>query len=323
MSTTETAATRPSRFDIIDIARGVALVGMFVFHLAWDLSFLGLADIDPSEDWRWRWLARLVAGSFLTLTGFSLVLATRNGFNRQAFLRRLGQIAAAAALVTLGTWFAVPEAFVKFGILHHIALASMVALALLRWPAIALVAAAALAFVLPRLVAEDWIRAGLFDFPLMAWLGLGSVPPDAVDHVPVFPWIAFVFLGMALAKVALARDAIPAGPARNPLTRLLAFGGRHSLLVYLIHQPVFIGLLMAVALVLPPAQVSDADKFMRSCEQACVVNGLAREDCRIACTCSRNRIVAEKLWDKTITGRLEPAEQTRIKDIAAICLKTE
>jgi uncharacterized membrane protein len=314
---------RSPRFDIVDIARGVALVGMFVFHLGWDVSFLGLADIDPSEDWRWRWLARVVAGSFLTLTGFSLALATRNGFNRQAYLRRLAQIVLAAGLVTLGTWFAVPEAFVKFGILHHIAFASVVGLGLLRWPVVALVAAAGLAFIIPRMVSEGWIKVALFDYPLMAWLGLGSVPPDAVDHVPVFPWLACVFLGMALAKVALARNAIPSGPASNPVTRLLAFGGRHSLAVYLIHQPVFIGLLMGLSLIMPRTELSAADRFTRTCESACISTGMAKDDCKISCNCSKNRITAENLWEKTMTSRLTPAEETRIREIAAICLKTE
>lgn len=323
MSASDRPSSRPPRFDIIDIARGLALIGMFVFHIGWDVSFLGLADIDVSEDWRWRWLARLVAGAFLLLTGFSLVLATRNGLNRRAYLRRLGQIVAAAVLVTLGTWFAVPDAFVKFGILHHIAFASLVGLPLLRWPPVALLAAGALAFAVPRMVAEGWIKAALFDYPLMAWLGLGSVPPDAVDHVPVFPWIAMVFFGMGLAKIMLARDAIPAGPAGNPLTRLLALGGRHSLLIYLAHQPVFIGLLMGMSFFLSPVQLSDADRFTRSCELACVSTGMAKEDCKISCTCSMNRIKSENLWDKTMTGRLDAAEQAQIKKIAAICLKTE
>jgi uncharacterized membrane protein len=194
---------------------------------------------------------------------------------------------------------------------------------MLRWPVVALVAAASLAFIVPKMVADGWIKAALFNEPLMGWLGLGSVPPDAVDHVPVFPWIAFVFLGLALAKVALARNAIPSGPAGNPVTRLLAFGGRHSLLVYLIHQPVFIGLLMGLALILPRNELSATEKFTRSCESACISTGMAKDDCKISCNCSKNRITAENLWEKTMTSRLSPAEETRVREIAAICLKTE
>ncbi|WP_164177085.1 heparan-alpha-glucosaminide N-acetyltransferase domain-containing protein, partial [Streptococcus pneumoniae] len=66
----------------------------------------------------WRWFARCIAGSFLVLVGFSLILATRNGINRKAYVRRLVMVAGAAALVTLGTWFALPHAYIFFGILH-------------------------------------------------------------------------------------------------------------------------------------------------------------------------------------------------------------
>lgn len=318
------ASSRASRFDIVDMARGLALIGMFVFHLGWDVTFLGLTDYDLPEDWRWRWLARLVAGSFLFITGTSLVLAARDGVNWPAFWRRFGLLAGAAALVSAGTWLMVPEAFVKFGILHHIALASLAGVLVLRWPLAVVIGLAVLAALLPLLVPEGSVAAPLLDHPLLSFLGLGRGAQDAVDFVPVFPWLALVLAGIVFARVALARRLLPSWPASGRVSRLLAFGGRHSLAVYLIHQPVFIGLLMGLSFVLdrtaPPPETAH---FTRACESACVSTGLERADCVISCTCSINRIKAENLWEKTVTARLTAAEQARIQEIAKICLKTE
>ena len=154
------AGPAPARMPFLDMARGLALIAMAVFHSAWDMAFLGLADIDPANDAGWKWFARLIAGSFLAITGASLVLATRDGLDWPRQLRRVAKIAAAAALVTLATFIALPRNYVWFGILHHIALASLIALPLTRAPLAVPAGLAVLAFALPRPVAhavcDEW-----------------------------------------------------------------------------------------------------------------------------------------------------------------------
>ena len=107
MTRTESPTTPASRLHVIDGARGAALLGMFVYHFAWDLDFYGLIAIDTGAG-GWAVSARVVAGSFLFLVGVSLVLATRDGFKPKLFLRRLGLVAGAAMLVTLATWWLTP-----------------------------------------------------------------------------------------------------------------------------------------------------------------------------------------------------------------------
>src|SRR5687768_2293055 len=96
------------RIELVDLARGIALLAMFVYHFAYDLAHFRLIGVDVVNDPGWRAFARLIAGSFLAIVGFSLVLATRRGFNREAYLRRLVLVACAAALVSIVTWFALP-----------------------------------------------------------------------------------------------------------------------------------------------------------------------------------------------------------------------
>lgn len=317
MSQATTTAPAPrSRIDLVDLARGLALVAMFVFHFAYDLSYFGFIETDVATDPPWRWFARGIAGSFLTIVGFSLVLATRKGLNLSAYLRRLAMVAGAAALVTLATFFALPDSFIFFGILHHIALASVLALPFLRLPPLALIACAAIAFALPSVVAQPWL-----DHDWLLWLGFARVPVRSADFVPLFPWFGCVLAGMALAKLALAS----AGrwrqwQARVLPARILAWGGRHSLAVYLVHQPVFIGTLMLVTL-LAPLPTPEEASFLASCRRSCMEAGSEPQVCLKVCGCAADGLKREDLWSKALTDTLSSAEAERTREIARACYR--
>ena len=126
-------ATR-QRIPALDALRGAALVGMFAFHLTWDLGFFRLIPEDFPYSAGVMGFGHVVAITFLALAGASLVLATRDGVDWRAFGRRLAMIAGAAAAITLGTLYLFPDAFIFFGILHCIAVSSLLALAVLRAP---------------------------------------------------------------------------------------------------------------------------------------------------------------------------------------------
>lgn len=317
MSQATTAAPNArNRFDLVDLARGLALVAMFVFHFAFDLSYFGFIETDVATDPPWRWFARCIAGSFLTIVGFSLVLATRKELNLRAYLRRLAMVAGAAALVTLATWFAMPDSFIFFGILHHIALASVLALAFLRLPPLALIACAALAFALPSLVAQPWL-----DHDWLLWLGLARLPVRSADFVPLFPWFGCVLTGMALGKLALASQGRWQGwQARNLPARILAWGGRHSLAVYLVHQPVFIGALM-LATLFAPLPTPDEASFLSSCRRSCMQAGTEPPACVRVCGCAADGLKRENLWSKALGDTLSPAETERTREIARACYR--
>ncbi len=233
------------RVEAVDMTRGAALTAMVAYHFSWDLSFYGLADIPVTSATGWIIFARMIASSFLALVGVSLVLAARGGINWRGYGRRLAQVVAAATAITVATWFAFPGAFIFFGILHAIALFSVLALAFLRLPVAVTLACAALAFAAPTLVSGP-----LFDRPWLLWTGLGTVFPPSNDYVPLFPWFGATLAGMALAQLAekagwwarLSSWRPDMAPAR-----LAAFAGRHGLLVYLAHQPLLLALLGAVA----------------------------------------------------------------------------
>ena len=228
------------RLPTVDVARGVAIAGVVLFHLVWDLAFLGLTSSALAAHPLWLAFGRALAGTFMLLVGVSLVLAARRGLDRHAFGRRLAILALAALAITLVTRLAFPEAFVYFGILHAIAVASLLGVPLLRLPvtAVALVGAA-------MVVLGNVLSTPAFDPRWLAWIGFAAAPPLSNDFVPVFPWIGLTAFGIALARIGLTRgwtDALPAFDGR--VGRALAVMGRWSLPIYLIHQPLLLAILV-------------------------------------------------------------------------------
>ncbi|MEI4484905.1 heparan-alpha-glucosaminide N-acetyltransferase [Frigidibacter sp. MR17.14] len=236
-------AGRP-RLWSLDIARTVLLVAMASFHLTVDLEMAGL--IGPtSMTPPWQLYARLIAGSFLFAAGFSLWLAHGRGIRARSAAIRIAQIAAGALAVSVATRLAVPGAWVFFGILHLIAVGSLLSLACLRLPFWLTALAGAAVLAAPRFVILP-----LLDTPWGMWTGLGWVIPRSVDFVPLFPWWGMMLLGLAKAQAVTRFGRMPVGrPAASVprWQRWLAWPGQHGLAVYLIHQPVLFGLVQAWA----------------------------------------------------------------------------
>jgi len=225
---------KTTRLPAIDIARGVALIGMVVFHFTFDLELYGWIAPGTVGQLGWMSFARLIAGSFVFLAGVSLVLAHGTGIRWRSFRRGTSLVAAAALVVSVATYVSMPHMFVFFGILHIIAVSRMLGLAFLRVPALALVALGLAIWVAPYLISFD-----LFNPRTLAWIGFSSAVPLSMDLEPIFPWFGPFLLGMAAAK--RMRPALSASHNSGSVGRGLAWAGRHSLWIYLIHQPLLMG----------------------------------------------------------------------------------
>ena len=303
------------RIDAIDIARGVALLAMAIYHFAWDLEFFGYAEPGMTAMGNWKLFARCIASSFLFLVGVSLVLAHASGVKWPSYWRRLAMVAAAAALISGATYIATPNAFIFFGILHQIALASLLGLAFLRlpWGVTALIAVAVI-------TAPSFLRNAFFDHPALWWVGLSSRNPPSNDYVPLFPWFGAVLLGMAAAKLASARGMFEKLAEWRPggWSRPFAFGGRHSLAVYLIHQPILIGLLWLFAQIVPAPPLAPTARFMPACQVSCAETRGA-DFCKVYCGCALDRLQAEGLLDSVLEGSQDAGNASRLNEIAAAC----
>ena len=237
MTATFSENTAPPRMAAIDVARGVAVYTMALYHLAWDLNIFKFTSFALFTDPFWLGARTVIVSAFLFLAGLSLVLADRRRRGWLAFGRRVMIVAVGAALVSLGTWVMFPTNYVFFGVLHCIVISSLIVIPFLRCPArvVFLVGLAILA-------APVFLSHSIFDQPSLQWVGLVTQMPQSVDYVPLFPWTGMIVFGVAYG---LWMGDRPAGTfsdwqPSNTVSICTAWLGQHSLVVYILHQPLLV-----------------------------------------------------------------------------------
>lgn len=226
------------RYPEIDLLRTAAILGMIVYHTAYDLSEFYGWEMDPMSTGWWIF-ARSTAILFLLVSGASNTIANaRTEHVWRRTILRSGQILAAALCVTAATYFIDADTYVRFGILHCIAV-SVFLLPLFRklreWNLI---------LGLGAIILGNRILGTTTDTSLL--LPLGLMPPDftSLDYFPLLPWLGVVLIGSAIADMVYIRK----GFSGIPFTILgLSFFNRHALIVYLVHQPI---ILLILALIL-------------------------------------------------------------------------
>ena len=239
------------RSDRLDALRGLAVVWMAAFHLSFDLNHLGWWQ--PRQDFYqdpfWTLQRTLIVSLFVWCAGVGQALAyaalpAAEGAAparwTRGFWRRWGQIVACAALVSLGSALMFPRSWISFGVLHGMAVMWLV----VRWATplpdrvIALGSAAML--VLPWLVSHP-----VFDDRWWQWVGLVTRKPVTEDFVPVMPWCGVMGLGLLAGRWTLRNRTHWLAGALPRAGAPLAVLGRWSLSFYMVHQPVFIALILA------------------------------------------------------------------------------
>lgn len=241
----ETLERRP-RWAGLDTLRGVTLVSMIAYHACWDLVYLF------SLDWPWyhSTLAYLwqqsICWTFILLSGFCWHLGRRRG--RRGLMAFGGGL-----LVSAVTMLMMPEDGVFCGVLTLLGTAALVTIPLdpllQRIPARAGLAGSFLLFLLLRDVNAGYLGfegarllalpQGLYRSLFTACLGFPPAGFHSTDYFSLFPWIFLFLTGYFL--FLLRRDE----PAALRLPVVSAMG-RHSLVVYLLHQPLVYGLLFVL-----------------------------------------------------------------------------
>lgn len=226
------------RLTAVDLARTAALAGMVIYHFTYDLELFGYLSAGTAFAPPFSTLAKLVAGSFLAIAGVSLVLAHGDGVRRRAFGRQMAKVGGAALAISALTWVAMPDTFIYFGILHAIAVMSVLCLPLVGRSVIWSILAFGVVFVLWWTVANQ-----LFDSVWLGWTGLSQTVRPTVDFEPLVPWLLPFLGGVILGQLGRPILVVLSPDPTAPGVRALTWPGRHSLILYLLHQPVLIGLL--------------------------------------------------------------------------------
>ncbi|SHI71123.1 Uncharacterized membrane protein [Aureimonas altamirensis DSM 21988] len=313
---TATAGRKRGRIEVLDLLRGIALIAMAVYHFTWDLEFFGYIARGTANSGGWRLFARGIASSFLFLVGLSLVLAHLRGIRWQPFLTRLAQIAAGATAITVATLLFTPGSFVFFGILHQIAVGSLIGLAFVRRSTWLAVAAGILVIALPNLYTTAAMNPRY-----LAWIGFAAQEPMSNDIVPIFPWTGIILLGIGCGlwlarnegwlKLKMLNPAI----LSTPLTAPLRFIGSHSLAFYLIHQPVNIAVIAAWSYVMPPDLTG---VFRQECIAACTAQQ-PEQICESYCGCVETELSDAGLMEPYLANRLTEDQTGDFQDKISMC----
>lgn len=230
------------RIHAIDLARGLALVAMMIFHLFYDLTMFKVLPPGTMRSTFWQVFASLTAGTFIFIAGISLRLAHGDRVRWRSFAKRLGILVLASFAISIATYLFAPERFIYFGILHSIALSSVVGLLFLRCPVFLGFIVAGFCFLLPSIY-----ESAIFDRTWMLWTGLSLTRPPSMDYEPFFPWFGVFLLGVIVPRFfnlqRLPGDSNRQSTAPRAASTKLVFLGRNSLLVYLVHQPILLALL--------------------------------------------------------------------------------
>ncbi len=227
------------RHPEIDLLRTLAIVMMIIYHIAFDLVFIFGWDL-PVTVGPWRMLANATGGLFLMLVGVSFVVSwdrTPASLRFRKFTKRAAIIFFWAMMITLVTYLFDPSIYVRFGILHLIAVSTLLqpffrGLKLWNIPlGVVLVA-------IGRLTIGSVVPTSLL-------IPFGFVPPgfQTIDLYPLLPWFGVVLIGMALGDVFYGQKTSRPVKIESKFLTVLTWPGKHALLIYLIHQPILIAIL--------------------------------------------------------------------------------
>lgn len=228
------------RFIEIDYARSAAIILMIAYHLAYDLQiFYGIHTGLYSAFW--SVLEKIAAGMFVFLSGLCFAISWESTPDYKKILRRGVSIFLSASLISIVTYLFDPSTYVRFGILHLIAV-TMVLLPLFT-------PLRRLNLLLGMLVL--WIgvsvKGTIVRTSLLLPFGFLPAGFESVDYFPLLPWFGVSLLGIALGyDYQSYRISTLLPQPENSLSKLMTAVSKRSLIIYLLHQPALLLILQLI-----------------------------------------------------------------------------
>ncbi|KXI29062.1 heparan-alpha-glucosaminide N-acetyltransferase [Paraglaciecola hydrolytica] len=217
---------RQNRNLAIDVLRGIAIILMIVFHFGYDLTVFGYTDYDTNIDMEWRVFRAVIVSGFLLAVGMSAYLAYYNHINKRKLGLNLLKLLLVSLGISLSSYLMYPEHWVYFGIIHFIAVALPLSLVFIQRPNFSLLLAVV---ILIGYFSDTLTLTQPWQWSVKHW----GIPVHTVDLVSLTPWFALVLFGIFI----IHHQLLPTIKATK-LNQFVARLGQHSLLIYLVHQPV-------------------------------------------------------------------------------------
>lgn len=215
----------------IDFLRGIAIILMIAFHLVYNLKEFYSYNIEYTSGF-WYYEGKTAAIMFMVLAGMSATLSKNS-------LKRGMQVFGYGMIIAFVTFFYDPKMYVRFGILHLLGFGMAAHHYIGGWKTHYLIVLGIGALFLGERISKLTVTS-----PFLFPLGLLSKGFSSFDYYPIFPWLGVFILGVVLGKILYAdrKGFFSFYPRFDPI----AYMGRHSLFIYLVHQPALIALLFIV-----------------------------------------------------------------------------
>lgn len=237
------------RYIELDLLRGLAILLMIFGHFLWDLDYFGLVPMNSAI---YSFLQKTVPPMFFIIVGMSLIASYKKKqrtpeeekkYYENLVVRGL-KIFNFGMFLTIASILAMPGRPVFFGVLHCIGLSIVLSALFLKYRVYNF--AFSIAFIAIGLVFAGAHASN----PTILHFVIGIHPADiwryTVDYFPIFPWFGLTLLGIAIGDILYCenkrRFRFPDLSKYRP-AKIFSWIGRHSLEIYLLHQPVIAGAL--------------------------------------------------------------------------------
>lgn len=236
----------PGRYQLIDTIRGFTIINMILFHACWDLIYMFGHKFRLYDSWPGYIWQQCICWSFILLSGFCFYFSRRH-------LRRGIVVSLAGVLISVVTCIFMPKGSgILFGILTFLGCAMLITTPLDKLfkklnPLPCLIISFALFFVLKdiNIGCLGFEKLYIYPLPKSLYKGyfmsfLGFMDPDfySTDYFSLFPWYFLFLTGYFICPLIKSKDKV-----LKPGIGFLSFLGRHSLLIYLAHQPIVYAIL--------------------------------------------------------------------------------
>ena len=239
---------KTNRFQLLDTIRGIVLVSMIIYHATWNFVYI------YGMNWKWYksfgaylW-QQSICWTFILLSGFCFSLGKRH-------LKSGLMVFGSGILVTVATLIVMPSNRVVFGVLTCIGSCILILAGTEKiWKKIPCEAGIVLSFLLflfSKNVNNGYLGIAhkrIVEIPaqwygnyVSTYLGFPFQGFYSTDYFSLFPWLFLFLTGFYLYGIFEKQGVLKTEVMRKEIP-VLSFLGRHSLLIYLLHQPIIYGL---------------------------------------------------------------------------------
>lgn len=240
------------RFIELDIIRGITIIAMIFLHLLWDLDFFQVYPLDNGI----YQINKIVAFSFLFIVGICLSITNGRKTPCQQLKRGLWIFDVGMGLTVITLVF-MPDKPILFGVLHCIGLSIILSIPFLyiKKHIVYICAMAGTAITATGLLIGSIITENPTILQLIIGMHQSDLWKHTIDYFPLLPWFGIVLFGIVIGSV-LYKDGkrqfkIPQF-IQNKSPAMVSYLGRHSLTVYLAHQPILIIIIKYVIIPVKP-----------------------------------------------------------------------